>query len=82
MFNRYSPQDQRISEKLDKEPLPKINAVFEEESKEEYSSHKSDKYSEEDKKDMESSSDHSIEDPRDHDANYGAQPEEGEQNFK
>ena len=60
----------------------KINAVFEEESKDESSSHKSDGDNEEDKKEMDSSSDPSIEDPRDHDANYGVQPEEGEQNLK
>jgi hypothetical protein len=52
--------------------LSKINAVFEEESKDESSSHKSDGYNEEYKKVMQSSSDPSIEDPRDHDANYGA----------
>ena len=56
----------------------KINAVFEEESKDESSSHKSDEDNEEKKLEMQSSSDPSIEDPRDHDANYGAQPEEGE----
>ena len=72
MFNRYSPQDPNLGEQLDKEVMSKINAVFEEESKDESSSDKSDGYHEEYKKVMQSSSDPSIEDPRDHDANYGA----------
>jgi hypothetical protein len=43
--------------------LPKINAVFEEESKNESSSHNS-------FEEIKSSSDPSVEDPRDHDVNY------------
>ena len=72
MFNRYSPNDHNEGDQVDKEARPKINAVFEEESKEESSSHKSDAENEEHKNLMYSSSDPSIEDPRDHDANYGA----------
>jgi hypothetical protein len=52
MFNRYSPQEQKLGEQLDKEPLPKINAVFEEESKDESSSHKSNGIDDEDKEEV------------------------------
>ncbi len=65
MFNRYSSKDEEAKFISQKEALPKINAVFEEESKNESSSDKS--------KGLQSSSGHSIEDPRDHEFNYGKQ---------